>query len=202
MTQKQPVQNAGSMRVPPGSRWQVLLMEYEILDSYWMQLHQRIWLSGLIVVGLSTVGLTFLASGLIGDAVSRVTVLNLIGTIAVILTFGWWLLIRRILAGQRVAEYRKREIERELGLRMEIYLAYLRQSRTFGTRRAGQVVRNLADGDELISVDLEKLAQSSETKPLLPGIVGEKVVWNLLPWILIAGWFAVVIMEWRQVGWL
>ena len=41
-----------AMKVPPRNRWQVLLIEYELLDAYWSQLHQRVWMSGLALIGL------------------------------------------------------------------------------------------------------------------------------------------------------
>ena len=52
---------AAAMRIPPRNRWQVLLIEYELLDAYLSQLHQRVWTSGLFLVGLTMVGVGFLA---------------------------------------------------------------------------------------------------------------------------------------------
>lgn len=188
-------ESAGTMRVPPSTRWQVLLMEYELLDGYWMHMHQRIWLSGIVLVILSTVGLTFLATGVVADGIGRLNVLSLIGAVAVVLTFGWWLLVRRLVALQRVTEYRKREIERELGIRMELYLAYLRQGRLMGLRSSGRIIQKLSEGDEQLQGDLEQFSRSSDAAPWFPRVMSERAVWNLLPWVFIAAWAALWYMQ-------
>ena len=183
------------MKVPPKSRWQVLLMEYELLDSHWTTLHQRIWMSALVLIGLTMVGVAFLAVGMNPGEAETLRVIGLVGGVAALITVGWWLLQRRIHTLQRIAEYRKREIERELGMRSEIYLNFLRQSRLFGLRRAGTIARRMAEGNEDLEGDLQEFALSSEARPWFPRLMGERFVWNMVPWLLIAAWGALYALK-------
>ena len=179
---------SAAMKVLPRNRWQVLLMEYELLDSYGTTLHQRIWMSALVLIGLSMVGVTFLAAGVSVDESEVLGVIGLVGTVASLITVGWWLLQRRLSALQEVGQYRKREIERELGMRTEIYLGFLRQSRHLRLRRRGTSARLFAEGDEVLEGDLQAFAASPESKPWFPRLMSERLVWNLVPWLLIAAW--------------
>ena len=47
-------------------RRQSQLVEYEILDSFWVHQHQWIWLSGLVLITLSMFGMAVLPMGLAG----------------------------------------------------------------------------------------------------------------------------------------
>ena len=94
---------SAAMRVPPRNRWQVLLIEYELLDAHWSQLHQRVWMSGLVLVALSMLGITFMASALDTGEVETLRTIALIGLIGSLLTVGWWRLLRRLFAAQRIA---------------------------------------------------------------------------------------------------
>ncbi|MBI4199059.1 MAG: hypothetical protein HY535_01105 [Chloroflexi bacterium] len=177
-----------AMKVPPRNRWQVLLVEYELLDAYWSQLHQRVWMSGLVLVGLSMVGLTFLAVVMEPGEVESRRIISLIGAVASLLTVGWWLLLRRIFTAQRVAEYRRDEIEREMGMRSGLYLTFLRQSRLFVSRRSGTLARQLGEGDQELESDLKEFAASAESRPWLPRLMAERWVWLLMPWVLLLAW--------------
>lgn len=183
------------MNVPPRNRWQVLLIEYELLDSYWAQLNQRVWTSGMIVVGLSMVGVTFLATILEAGTDETRNIIGLVGGVGVLLTAGWWLLLRRLFTVQRVAEYRRNEIERELGMRSSLYLTFLRQSRLFGTRRGASLARNMAEGDEELEVGLQEFSASAEGRPWLPRFMAERIVWSLVPLVLVAAWASLYIIK-------
>ena len=186
---------SAAMRVPPRNRWQILIIEYELLDAYWSQLHQRVWMSGLFLVGMSMVGLTFMAVTLkVGELESR-QMIGLIGSVATLMTVGWWLLLRRLFTAQRVAEYRRNEIERELGMRSSLYLTFLRQSRLFGSRRTASVARQVAEGDDDLEAGLRELATSPEGRPWLPQFMAERLVWTLVPWLLIAAWAGLYLMK-------
>ncbi len=186
---------SAAMRVPPRNRWQVLLIEYELIDAFGTHVQQRIWTSGLVLVGLTMVGISFLAVTMDTGKVETLRAIGLIGGVGSVLTVGWWLLLRRLFTGQRVAEYRKNEIERELGMRSELYLSFLRQSRLFGTRKAGSYARQLAEGDEDLEHDLQDFAGSAEAQPWLPRFMAERLVWSLVPWLLIGAWAALYVMK-------
>ncbi len=178
-----------AMKIPPKNRWQVLLIEYELLDAYWSQLSQRVWNSGLFLAGLTMVGIAFLATMLDAGQADTLNMISLIGGVASLLTLGWWILVRRLFAAERVAEYRKNEIERELGMRAGLYLTFLRQNRRFSARRRGAVVaRQEAEGDPELEANLQDFAASPEGKPWLPRLMADRMVWNLIPWLLIAAW--------------
>ena len=186
---------AAAMKVPPRNRWQILLIEYELLEVYWSQLHQRVWMSGLFLVGMSMVGLTFLAVTMnVGERESLRTI-SLIGGVASLLTVGWWLLLRRLFTTQRVAEYRRNEIEQELGMRSSLYLTFLRKSRLFGSRRSSVMARQMAEGDDELESSLREFASSSEGRPWLPRFMAERLVWYLVPWFLIAAWAGLYVMK-------
>ena len=186
---------SATMRVPPRNRWQVLLIEYELLDAYWSQLHQRVWMSGLFLVGLSMIGIGFLAPILDAGEAETLNLIGLIGGVASLLTVGWWLLLRRLFTVQRVAEYRRNEIERELGMRSGLYLTFLRQSRLFGSRRASGVARRMAEGDEDLEAGLNEFASSAEARPWMPRFMAERLVWSLVPWVLIGAWAGLYLMK-------
>ena len=177
-----------AMRVPPRNRWQILLIEYELLDGYWAALQQRIWMSGLFLVGMSMLGIAFLSVTLKSGVQETLDMILLIGGVASVLTLAWWLLLRRMFGAERVAEYRKNEIERELGMRSTLYLTFLRQSRLFGARRGASSARQLAEGDEEIEASLRQLDSSHQGRGILPKFMAEGLVWNLVPWLLIASW--------------
>ena len=186
---------SAAMRVPPRNRWQVLLIEYELLDAYWTQLHQRVWMSGLVLVGLSMVGISFLAVTMDAGKNESLQVIGLVGGVAALLAASWWLLMRRLFTAQRIAEYRKTEIERELGMRSGLYLSFLRQGRLSGARKSGSFVRNLAEGDDDLERDLQEFSASSEARPWLPTFMAERLVWSLVPWVLIGAWAALYILK-------
>ena len=186
---------AAAMRVPPRNRWQVLLIEYELLDTYWAQLHQRIWMSGLVLVGLTMVGISWMAAIMDTGLVETQRMIGLIGGVSSLLAIGWWFLLRRLFTAQRVAEYRKNEIERELGMRSGLYMTVLRQSRQFGAGKSGALSKRLAEGDELLEHDLREFATSAEARPWLPRFMAERLVWSLVPWLLIAAWAALYVLK-------
>ena len=189
---------SAAMRVPPRSRWQVLLMEYELLDAFWTHLHQRIWTSGLVLVGLSMVGISFLAVTMNAGKNESLQVIGLVGGVAALLSVGWWLLLRRLFSAQRIAEYRKIEIERELGMRSGLYLSFLRQGRLSGARRSGSLVRGMAEGDDELEHDLREFANSSEARLWLPTFMAERVVWSVVPWVLIGAWLALYVLKYTS----
>ncbi len=189
---------SAAMRVPPRSRWQVLLMEYELLDAYWTHLHQRIWTSGLVLVGLSMVGISFLAVTMNAAKNESLQVIGLVGGVAALLSVGWWLLLRRLFSAQRIAEYRKIEIERELGMRSGLYLSFMRQGRLSGVRRSGSLVRGMAEGDDELEHDLREFASSPEARLWLPTFMAERVVWSVVPWVLIGAWVALYVLKYAS----
>ena len=186
---------SAAMRVPPRSRWQVLLIEYELLDGYWTQLHQRVWMSGLVLIGLTMTGIVFLSSYMPAGKNESLQMIALIGGVSSLLTIGWWLLIRRLFTSQRIAEYRKVEIERGLGMRSGLYLSFMRQSRRAGVRRAGGEARKIAEGDDELEHDLKEFAISSEARPWLPRFMAERLVWELVPWVLLGAWCVLYLLK-------
>ncbi len=184
-----------AMRVPPRNRWQVLLIEYELLDGYWAGLQQRIWMSGLFLVGMSMLGIAFVSVTLKSGLQETLDMITLVGGVASLLTLAWWLLLRRMFAAERVAEYRKNEIERELGMRSTLYLTFLRQSRLFGARRGASSARQLAEGDQELESGLQALDDSPQGRTLLPRFMAERLVWNLVPLLLVAAWVGLYVMK-------
>jgi len=184
-----------AMRVPPRNRWQILIIEYELLEGYWAGLQQRIWMSGLVLVGLSMVGIAFVAVSLKPGFQETLDMITLVGGVGSLLSLAWWLLLRRMFAAERVAEYRKNEIERELGMRSSLYLTFLRQSRLFGGRRGSSSARRLAEGDRELESGLKQLDASPEGRTLLPRFLAERLVWNLVPLLLIGAWVGLYVMK-------
>ena len=194
-SQENELGQAAVMRVPPRNRWQVLLIEYELLDAYWAQIHQRIWMSGLVLVGLTMIGISWMAAIMDTGLLDTQRMIGLIGSISSLLAIGWWFLLRRLFTAQRVAEYRKNEIERELGMRSGLYMTVLRQSRQFGAGKSGSLAKNLAEGDESLEQDLREFSMSPEARPRLPRFMAEHFVWSMVPWLLIASWTLLYILK-------
>ena len=130
---------SATMKVPPRNRWQVLLVEYELLDAYIAQLTSRVWSSGMVLIGLSMLGISFMATTMGPGEAITLNLISLVGGIGSLLAVAWWLLLRRMYASQRVAEYRRNEIERELSkdqiLELFLNTAYL-GARSYGVAAA------------------------------------------------------------------
>lgn len=172
---------------PDATRRQVFLIEYEILDSFWTHQHQWIWLSGLVLITLSMLGMTFLPVSLASSEL-KMQLVTFVAAIAIILTIIWWGLLRQMLSSLRVVQHRKREIERNLGMRMEIYMEASRLGRK--RQRVRDLVQEEAGDDPELRADLAdflRLAGSGVRPGLLPG---EDVAWNLLPIFFIGAWIA------------
>ena len=169
------------------SQRQVLLIEYEILDSFWTHQHQWIWLSSLVLITLSMLGITFLPNGL-GQSELKVAIVTFVSLIAIILTIIWWGLLRQMLSSLRVVQHRKREIEKSLGMRMEIYMAVSRIRAKGGALQ--DIVQEEAADDPDLRADLADFLRSSGST-LKPGLLPkEEIAWNLLPVFFIATWIA------------
>lgn len=176
-----------TMNVPPRNRWQVLMVEYELLDSDISTVSQRVWMSGLVLIGLSLLGLAYLAN--LKPGVQDTTrVIGLVGGVGSLLALGWWVLLRRLFSAQHIAEYRRNEIERELGLRSGLYSTFLRQSHRVGSSRESALARQIAEGDADVEADLEDVALDSTNHSRIPGFLSDRLVWSLVPWLLILAW--------------
>jgi hypothetical protein len=152
-------------------------------------------MSGLVLVGLTMVGISWMAAIMDTGLVETQRMIGLIGGVSSLLAVGWWFLLRRLFTAQRVAEYRKNEIERELGMRSGLYMTVLRQSRQFGAGKSGLLSKRLAEGDELLEHDLREFSTSAEARPWLPRFMAERLVWSLVPWLLIAAWAALYMLK-------
>ncbi|MBI4236346.1 MAG: hypothetical protein HY688_03205 [Chloroflexi bacterium] len=167
------------------SKRQVLLMEYEILDSYWTHHHQWIWLSGMVLIGLSMLGITFLPVGLSNNPL-RGEIVTFVGVIAGLLILIWWGLVRQMLGALRIVHHRKKEIEKLLGMRMELYLSFARAGRR--RQRVREMVQEEAGEDPELRADL---ADFLRTPGMRPGFIpGEEWAWNLLPVLFLGAWAA------------
>ncbi|MBI4311066.1 MAG: hypothetical protein HY681_04720 [Chloroflexi bacterium] len=184
-----------AMSVPPRNRWQVLMVEYELLDSDIDQVTQRVWTGGLVLIGLSLVGLAFLAGNLKPGLTDSSRAIALVGTVGTVLSLGWFVLLRRLFTAQRIAEYRRNEIERELGLRSGLYMTFLRQSRRVGSSRESALARQLSEGDADLEEALQDVALSPEAHAKLPGFLSDRLVWSLVPWVLAAAWVGLYLVK-------
>ena len=171
------------IRPVDNNKRQTLLMEYEILDSFWTHQHQWIWTSAMVLIGLSMLGLTFLPVGLVNNPL-RNTFITFVSGIAVLLVATWWGLLRHMLGSLRVAQHRKIEIEKMLGMRMELYLAFARHGR--GRQRVREMVQEEAGDDAELRADLADFLRSPGMKPCY--IPGEEWAWNFLPVLFLGAW--------------
>ena len=78
-----------AMKVPPRNRWQVLLVEYELLDAYLLTLSQRIWTSGLVLIGLSLIGIAFMAVGMDSSREETSSIIGLMAAAASVMAVVW-----------------------------------------------------------------------------------------------------------------
>jgi hypothetical protein len=46
----------------------------------------------------------------------------------------------------------------------------------------------MSEGDEVLETDLKDLSASPEGRPWFPRLMSERMVWNLVPWLLIGAW--------------
>ena len=180
-------------KVPEDGRWQVMVVEYAMLDAYRIHLRQRVWTSALVLITLLMVGITSLGTRL-PSGFFRLPVVTFVAVVATLLTVLCWSLLRRILSYMRITEHRKREIERDLGMRMELYLGFARDGRR--RRGAQELVRDLAVEQPDLERDRYAFLESPVTRAVAPTLPDERLVWNLLPILLIAAWITL----WVIVG--
>ena len=53
----------------------------------------------------------------------------------------------------------------------------------------------MAEGDEDLEAGLQEFSTSAEGRPWLPRFMAERVVWSLVPLVLVAAWAALYIMK-------
>ncbi len=164
-------------------RRQSQLVEYEILDSYWMHHHQWMWLSGLVLIGLSMFGMAVLPMGLAGHEL-RTEIISFVSVISIALTLIWWGMLRHMLNALSVVQHRKREIERNLGMRMEFYLAASRAPRK--RERIREFAQQEAGDDPELRADLSDFLRSMTVRQsFLPG---EQAAWGIIPLLFMGAW--------------
>ncbi len=184
-----------AMSVPPKNRWQVLMVEYELLDSSIAQIMQRVWMSGLVLISLSLAGMAYLSVTLKPGLEETLRIIGLMGGVGSVLALAWWVMERRMFTAQRVAEYRRDEIERELGLRSGLYMTFLRQSRRLGSSRDSALARQMSEGDDDLQDDLKDLALSPAGKSSLPAFFSDRTLWSLVPWLLTLAWIGLYVVK-------
>ena len=173
------------VQVTDSARRQALLIEYEILDSFWSHQHHWIWLSALVLISLSMLGMTFLPVGLDSNPL-QTQLVTFVAILAASLIVIWWGLLRQMLGSLRVVQHRKREIEKSLGMRMEIYMNMSRQGGR--KQRLRELAHEEGGDDPELRADLADFLRSAAVRPgILPG---EEIVWNLLPVLFLTAWAA------------
>ncbi len=85
-----------------------------------------------------------------------------------------------------MVEHRKKEIERQLGMRMELYLTFARGGHR--RQRARELVQEQAADDPELRADLADFLRTAGLGPVL--VPGEAWAWNLLPVLFIGAWVA------------
>ncbi|MYD35678.1 MAG: hypothetical protein F4X20_01445 [Dehalococcoidia bacterium] len=166
-------------------RRQSQLVEYEILDSYWVHQHQWIWLSGLVLVVISMFGMAVLPMGLAGHEL-RTEIISFVSVISVALTFIWWGMLRHMLNALTVVKHRKREIERSLGMRMEFYLAASRARRK--RERIREFAQQEAGDDPELRADIADFLRSVTVRQSF--VPGEETAWAIIPFLFMGAWIA------------
>ena len=164
-------------------RRQSQLVEYEILDSFWVHQHQWIWLSGLVLITLSMFGMAVLPMGLAGHEL-RTEIVSFVSFLSVGLTLIWWGMLRNMLNALTVVQHRKREIERDLGMRMEFYLAASRAPRK--RDRIREFAQQEAGDDPELRADLADFLRSITVRQSF--VPGEDTAWSTIPFLFIGAW--------------
>ncbi len=178
-----PLDRGYTQPVTEPQRRQSQLVEYEILDSFWVHQHQWIWLSGLVLVTLSMFGMAVLPMGLAGHEL-RTEIISFVSIISIALTFTWWGMLRHMLNSLSVAQHRKREIERNLGMRMEFYLAASRARRK--RDRIREFAQQEAGDDPELRADIADFLRSVTVRPTF--MSGEEAAWSVIPFLFIGAW--------------
>ena len=192
-----PMDRGYTTAVSEPQRRQSQLVEYEILDCHAMHHHQWMWVSGLVLVIVSMFGMTVLPMGLAGHEL-RAEIISFVSVISVALTLLWWGMLRNMLNALAVVQHRKREIERNLGMRMEFYLAASRAPRK--RERIREFAQQEAGDDPELRADLADFLRSITVKPTF--LPGEKAAWSAIPFLLMGAWvvFWAIIVGTTLVG--
>ncbi len=98
----------------PAKDRDALLEEYKVCESTINRLDHLIWQMASILFPISLAGLTYFGVTA-NHTLDQFIVLVVVASGSIILTFNWFYLSRQWASYQKVAIYRMREIERELG---------------------------------------------------------------------------------------
>ncbi len=162
-----------------------LLEEYKVCDSTVDRLDNLIWQMASIIFPITLAGLAYFGVST-QHTVNQFIILAVVAVGSIILTANWYFLSRQWASYQKVAIYRMREIERELG-NMWLY----RYSGFFRLEEEdrSEIVRNTAD--ELEQKRLEKVQQKFHS-PRFYGLFTSMAVLSAL---FILAWLVLIVRE-------
>ncbi len=167
----------------PAKNQDALLQEYKICSDQVARLDNLIWQTGSIIFPITLAGFAFFGSS---DQHTNeqlfVIVATAIGSSALLIA--WYLLSRRWYVYQRVAFYRMREIEEQLGLWHYRYGALIRKS----PRK-----RKLAL-EQMNGVEKSRFEKVSEQAGNVPRI-GLRRTTALITIVFVIGWIGLIIRE-------
>lgn len=104
---------------------EALLVEYEIAHNEVERLNNHVWTTAQILVPLSLAAVGLLLN-LSNHTIETLTTVCFAALASILILWGWYTVARRWLTYQSIAQYRIRQIERELDLwccRYELYAA-------------------------------------------------------------------------------
>ncbi len=170
--------------MPPNSnRQNALLEEYRTCSGQVTRLDNLIWQTASILFPITLAGFAFFGSSSKHTAEQfSVIVATAIGSSALLAT--WYLLSIRWAVYERVAFYRMREIEDELGLLHHHYSSFVRMS----SKKRRLALKQMKNDER---ARFEKMGNDVGNVPL----IGLRRTTTIITFIFIIGWIVLIIRE-------
>lgn len=163
---------------------EALLEEYKICDQAVTRLDNLIWQMAAIVFPITLAGLAYFGVNQ-GHGISELITLMVVAVGSTILLLNWYLLSRHWAGYQKIAIYRMREIEAEIGTRLYRYNGFISLSPEDRRERIDKTL----DNEEKEMFD--KLYQRFGKFPFFGLFRSMKLVTS----VFILGWIALICRE-------
>lgn len=175
-------QGLSETRNIPQEQQNALLTEYQVAQQNAWKWDSAIWQSAAIFISASLAGFVVITQ-IPGSTPFRSLIVFIVGLSVILALIGWFAMVQRWEAYKQVLFYRLREIEQELGLWKNRYLAHL-------------TLKKIEHGQGLLEVSENDKAKLQKLEQAFPGFPGISVI-SLLRLIVIGlcvGWIILMIV--------
>ena len=163
---------------------EALLTEYKVAHDEVDRLNRQLWTTAQIFIPLSLAGVGILSS-LATHTIQTITTISLSAVGSSLILWGWYSIAKRWMAYQHIAQWRMREIEKELNIwrvRYEFYAALKSRG------------NDLLDGEDNLSEN-EKIRYKNIPSQMIPQGRPTPIILRNLVLLMILTWVLLIVRE-------